>query len=379
MKKRAVILRSNPIVPDPRVDKEARALAQAGYIVNVVGWDRAAALPRYQHGDLYDVYRLPIRSEYARGLRNLPQLLKWQTGLWRWLLRRRSKYDIIHACDFDTVLPALFCKFFLGKRVIYDIFDFYADHLRATPGAIKRLIRWADLMAINLVDAVIIVDRSRREQIAGSRPRRVEVIYNSPQDHRPAVLSAASPKASKLHLAYVGLLQRERGLLEMLEVLRKHPEWTMDLAGFGGDAEQILSIAKNMPNVTWHGRVLYDKTLELSAAADVLFATYDPHIPNHRYGSPNKIFEAMMLGKPVVVAENSNMDRIITEADCGLIVSYGDVLALEAALSRLAQDEPLRLRLGQNARRAYENTFRWEKMAARLVGLYASLGNGRPK
>ncbi len=103
-------------------------------------------------------------------MRNLPQLLKWQMGLWRWLVGRQREYDFIHACDFDTVLPALFCKFFFGKRVIYDIYDFYADHLRATPALIRGLIRWIDLCVINLVDAVIIVDKSRREQIAGSRP-----------------------------------------------------------------------------------------------------------------------------------------------------------------------------------------------------------------
>ncbi len=165
----------------------------------------------------------------------------------------------------------------------------------------------------------------------------------------------------------------------MLEGLQKHADWTLDLAGFGGDTEAILKIVRDMPNVAWHGRVSYKKALELSASADVLFATYDPSIPNHRYSSANKIFESMMLGKPIIVAENTNMDRIVTEADCGLIVPYGDIPALEAALSRLAQDESLRLRLGKNARRAYENTFSWDKMAGKLVALYATLGNGRAK
>ena len=51
---------------------------------------------------------------------------------------------MVHACDFDTILPALMCKWLWKIKVIYDIFDFYADHLRATPNLIKRMIRAVD-------------------------------------------------------------------------------------------------------------------------------------------------------------------------------------------------------------------------------------------
>lgn len=152
---------------------------------------------------------------------------------------------------------------------------------------------------------------------------------------------ALRPPGRHLHLAYIGLLQVERGLLEMLEVLRRHPEWTLTLVGFGGDQEQILSLAQALPNVAWHGRIPYERAPQLSASADALFATYDPAIPNHRYSSPNKIFETMMLGKPTVVARETNMDRIIWQADCGLVVRYGDVEELEAVLSRLAEEPAL--------------------------------------
>jgi hypothetical protein len=68
---------------------------------------------------------------------------------------------------------------------------------------------------------------------------------------------ALRPPGRHLHLAYIGLLQVERGLLKMLEVLRRHPEWTLTLVGFGGDQEQILSLAQALPNVAWHGHIPY--------------------------------------------------------------------------------------------------------------------------
>jgi glycosyltransferase involved in cell wall biosynthesis len=159
----------------------------------------------------------------------------------------------------------------------------------------------------------------------------------------------------------------------MLAVLKNHPEWSLDLAGFGGDEDQILAAGQTLSNVRWHGRVPYDQALKLSQAADVLFATYDPAIPNHRYSSPNKVFEAMMLAKPIIVARDTNMDRIIEQSQCGLVVPYGDISGLEQALQNLQDDPTLRRRLGQNAYQAYQTTYSWEKMQQRLANLYTQV------
>lgn len=359
---------------------------QAGYAVTALGWDRSAGLPCSEERDGFTILRRPIQAGYARGLMNFIPLLRWEVDLLVWLVRHRKEYDLIHACDFDTILPALAAKVLFGKKVIYDIFDFYADHLRATPEWVKRLIRVVDLWAIGRADALILVDDARREQIAGSRPKRLEVIYNSPEDVLPLVPfsweeSGDEPSLGhfsvqeigddrELRLAYVGLLQVERGLLDVLQALRRHPQWKLDLAGFGGDEVQILQAAADLPNVTFYGRVSYEKAIELSAAADVLFALYDPTIPNHRYSSPNKVFEALMLGKPILVARHTNMDRIVDAAGAGLVVDYGDVEAIEAALLRLAEQPELRRALGYSARQSYESEYDWKIMQRRLLQVY---------
>jgi glycosyltransferase involved in cell wall biosynthesis len=369
---KVLICRSNPIAPDPRVEKEARSLSTAGYAVQILGWDRTGRLPEQEDLGWGEINRQPIRAGFARGVLNFLPLVRWQLHLLVWLVAHRREYDILHACDFDTVLPALLCKKFFHKKVIYDIFDFYADHLRATPAFIKRLIRLVDLWAIGQVDALILVDEQRVRQIAGAHLKRLAILYNTPEDVSPELASQTTGETS-IHLAYVGLLQFERGLLDILEVLRRHPEWQMDLAGFGGDEQQVLQASKDLPNVFWHGRVPYDKALLLSSQANVLVALYDPHIENHRYASPNKIFEAMLLAKPVIVARDTNMDRIVEQAGCGIVIDYGDVAALEAALMRLGQDPLLRQRLGQSGRQAYERSYSWRVMEGRLLELYSDL------
>lgn len=55
----------------------------------------------------------------------------------------------------------------------------------------------------------------------------------------------------------------------------------------------------------------YPEVLSASSACDLLFAIYDPFIPNNRFASPNKIFEAMALGKPVLVSKGTTMTDYI--------------------------------------------------------------------
>ena len=357
------------------MEKEALSLAAAGYQVRALGWDRTAQLPELERREGIEIHRLSIKADFGQGLGNLPQLLRWQWGLGIYLARHHDEFDLLHACDFDTILPALAAGCLWKKTVVYDVFDFYAEHLRRTPAWVKNLIRRFDLWALTRADGVILADDSRRAQIAGAHPRRETIIYNSPSDAGAALAPEweIHPPGSKLRLVYVGLFQVERGLFEMLDVMREHPEWSLVMAGFGGDQDRIEALAERLPNVTCLGRVPYDRALRLSAAADVLFATYDPSIPNHRYSSPNKVFEAMMLGKPIVVARLTNMDKIIEENDCGLVVEYGSVDELERSLSRLAGDPLLRDRLGAAGRRAYERQYGWSQQERRLLDLYREL------
>lgn len=371
-KQSVLICRATPVAPDPRVEKIARSLVEAGHSVSVAAWDMTGQYPVEDALNGVPLHRIPLKADFGRGLSNLGHQMRWQWALLIWLLKQRSSYEIIHACDFDTILPSLLAGKLWRKKVVYDIFDFYADMLRATPTAVKRLIRRIDLWAINRADAVILADDSRLEQVAGSRPKSLVVLYNCLDDlHKP--VGENPVPGTGLRLSYVGNLQVERGLLQLIEVLRRQPGFSLDLAGFGGDEKEILSAAQDLPNVTWHGRVSYERALAFNQNADALVAMYDPAIPNHRYSSPNKVFEAMLLGKPILAARGTNMDAIIEREQCGLVVEYGDAAALEEALMRLSQDQELRSRLGQNARRAYLHKYNWKEMGRRLTALYEAL------
>ncbi|MEM4202779.1 MAG: glycosyltransferase family 4 protein [Candidatus Methanomethylicaceae archaeon] len=364
-----MVVRSTPVAPDPRVERAVEALAAAGYNIIVLGWDRGWNLPSQEEQRGYTVVRVRIPASFGRGLRNLPGVLRWQSALLIWLLKNRDRYDIIHACDLDTALPGLLAARIFRKWLVFDIFDNYADAFRVGP--LRWLIRWLEMAVFARSDAIIIADDIRQEQFAGIKPRRLAVIYNSPPDLWPDL--NAGEESHEFKIAYVGLLDETRGLFTLLDVVAGRPDWMLDLAGFGVDEERVIQRARSLPNVRFHGRVNYATALRLMARASVLIATYDPAVPNHQYASPNKVFEAMMLGKPVVVAKGTHVDELVERYRCGIVVPYGDARSLDSALDQLATSPDLRWILGLAGRRAYETYYHWNLMKARLVALYQEL------
>lgn len=377
--RRVLFLRSNPVDPDPRVEKEALTLSKAGFSVTVLGWDRTASLPKSEEKEFGLIERLRIPARFGSGLNNLPHLLRFQLGLIVYLWQNRRKYDIIHACDFDTLLPALITKILWRKRVVYDIFDFYADMLLKVPTFLKQLVRRIDLWAMGLADGVILADEARLLQVAGAKLRRVAFVYNAPEARVLLSFSATPPSPPPWRVGYVGLLSVTRGILPMIEVVAKSPGWVMELAGFGEDEEQILAAVRGVPKIRFHGRVPYIRGLEIAASSHVLFATYDPAIPNHRFSSANKLFEAMALGRPIIVARGTGMDRIVDKYGLGFVVDYGDVKQLEAVLHEVQNWNGEKWKeFSERARATFNELFSWEIQEHRLVALYHELASCFP-
>ncbi len=368
---RILFLRSNPIDPDPRVEKEALALKKAGYSIVVLGWDRSASLPIIQEKEYGIIERLPIAGKFGSGMANLPSLLKFQIELIKYLWKNRKNYSIIHACDFDTILPALIAKIILRKKVVYDIFDFYADMIKNIPNWIRKIIRYMDIKAIELADAVILADESRINQISGAKPRNLIFVYNSPE-------ITSLPKLPPLHppyrVGYVGLLDTSRGLITMIDAIKDLSDWILELAGFGGDEEKILIKAKSFNNIRFYGRIPYEKALAIYESSHVLFATYDPRIPNHRFSSPNKVFEAMALGRPIIVAKGMGIDRLVEKYGLGFVVEYGNVEQYKSVLKEISQwDEKTWRSFIEHAHKVYKSKYAWEIQAERLLQLYDKL------
>jgi glycosyltransferase involved in cell wall biosynthesis len=372
---RVVVCRSVPVAPDPRVERLAEVLVGAGAHVTVVGWDRGWSLQPEEERNGYRLVHLGVRAGFGRGLRNLPGHLAFAGLLFRWLVANRRRFDVIHACNLDVALPALFVARACRKGLVFDVFDSYWQAFRLGPAVFRRLVRAMERWVAEHCDAVVVPDEVRMEQLGDVQARRIYVVYNSPPDYVARLAADAAGRAGGggFCIAYVGLLEVTRGLPVLLEVVGRRPQWHLELAGFGAHEGLITAKAAGLPNVRWHGRVSYKRAMELMANADVIVACYDPGVPNHRYASPHKVFEAMMLAKPVVVAEGTHVDELVTRHECGMVVPYGDGGRLEGALAALAASPELRAYLGRAGRKAYETFYRWDLMVTRILELYRTL------
>jgi glycosyltransferase involved in cell wall biosynthesis len=120
-----------------------------------------------------------------------------------------------------------------------------------------------------------------------------------------------------------------------------------------------------------HGPLPTEGVAALYAAADafVLASSREPY--GTVYG------EAMAAGLPVVGYAAGNLPHLARDGEEGLVVPPGDVAALAAALSRIADDQALRIRLGKAAARRAAAFPTWEETAARLFGELRAVAGAR--
>jgi len=237
---------------------------------------------------------------------------------------------------------------------------------------LKPIIKYIDIFVINKSDAVILPSENREKQIANSFPKRLCFVHNTPIESLLPISSSVKDPSIEITIAYVGVLQPGRLLLEIIDVVSRHPNWKIIIAGFGPLESKIKSYSTIYNNVMFCGAVNYCRSLELNAAADVLFATYDPLVPNHRFSSPNKLYEAMMLAKPIIVCKNTSVDEIVTRELIGLSIDY-TAQAFEAAVKNLLEDRDAMNRMSTLSRRLYDTQYSWTVMQKRLLDLYRTI------
>lgn len=376
MKKSGVIfIRSTQITLDSRVLKEANTLVKHGYSVRILGWNRenndfSERTIKLNNGTAI-IQLFGISAGYGDGVKGLHKLILFQLWVFFCLLILNRKYQIIHSCDFDTALPSLLITKLLRKKMVYDIFDYYT-HSHYVPLKLEAFIENIEKYVINQADAVIICTESRYKQIEMPPGEKCIVIHNTPDLNLTDNIDICKSNSNKLKIVYVGLLQPTRLLEEMAKGMDRRNKIELHIGGIGELEEYFYGLSKEKDNVFYYGRLPYPKVLKLELECDILFATYDPTIKNHKFSAPNKIYEAMALRKPIIVCNNTGVDEMVRQINMGITIGYS-AEEFWNAVDILANDRVLRDQMGLNGRKAYENNYSWNIMEDRLVGLYRDL------
>ena len=121
---------------------------------------------------------------------------------------------MVHAVNFDTVIPAYFAARIRSAPLVYDVFDFYADMVTASiPPWVRGLLASAERRMVSRADAVIVPDLRRSEQFGAARPKRLIEIMNVPEDRG---LPATNEDPEGFVVFYGGMIATDRGLKDLV-------------------------------------------------------------------------------------------------------------------------------------------------------------------
>lgn len=359
--KSIIMLRSTAIINDSRIQKEATAFKQKPCFVNIIGWDREKKLDSYFRMNNINIELFRKKSTYGSGIKNLFKIFLFQVFLFKTLLINRKSYDIIFATDLDTGIIARIIAKLLNKRLIYDIYDYYID-CHNLPRIVKKMAEKQEIKTINYANVTIICTEQRKEQIKKAKPKELLVIHNSPEISKEILneKNIIQSNSNKTKIVYVGILQDDRLLIEIGEKLKDMHQYELHIGGFGKYEEYFKKMAYKYENIFFYGMLEYKMALKLESECDIIFATYNPEIANHRYSAPNKLYEAMALEKPIIVCKNTGIDKIVDRENLGKSIEYKSEEFFEAI-------KEVKNKSYENSKRIYEEKYNWENMKNKLM------------
>jgi glycosyltransferase involved in cell wall biosynthesis len=211
-------------------------------------------------------------------------------------------------------------------------------------------------------------------------------VRSGPVENYPIVeLSQAFEREPQEKIIYLGGMSRIRGLVELVEafaiVARKHPRWRLQLVGsyrpasFEDELRDLahrLGIAENVEFVAW---VPYEEKERLSSQAAMGLITYLPY-PNNTSCLPNKLFDYMLVGLPVIASDFPLYREVVEPNRCGLLVDPARPEEIARAMGYLIEHPDEARQMGENGRRAVIERYNWGKECERLLAIYEAVLNG---
>jgi glycosyltransferase involved in cell wall biosynthesis len=328
--------------------------------------------------------------------------LEWLTG-WRWRWLGWARYVAEHAQDADvwhghdlTSLPAVvLLKRQRGGMAVYDSHEIYLESGRHAlqPRWAKARLEKLERTLASEVDAVITVNRSLAAILAERLGRTdIEVLYNCPP--RASGIRRTSPLRRALGLPrrvplllYHGSLAPHRGVEQLLDAIQLPALADAHLAflGFGPLTDWLRGQAadqKYEQRVHVVDAVSPDDLPAWLVGVDVAVAPIQASTLNHRYSSPNKVFEAIAAGTPVAGSDFPEFRSVIADPSYGPLGTLFDSsrpAAIAEAVRELLDLRPAeKAQLRRRCQLASERRWNWETESVALLRVYDGFAQRAP-
>lgn len=269
------------------------------------------------------------------------------------------------------------------KRIpfLFEVRDLWPSFAIAV-GVLKNpvLVRaslWLEKFLYRHADRVIVNSPGFIQHVTNRGARWVELVPNGadPEMFHPEKDGVIFRNNHHLQDKFVVTYAGAHGLSNDLEVVLKAAQQLMAdnrihfiFIGDGKEkkALQALSHQMNLNNVLFFSPVPKNEMADVLAASDACIAILKP-IELYKTTYPNKVFDYMAAGRPVILAIGGVIQQVVEEAQCGVFVQPGDPLAMAAAIQKMA-DNPVKAREMGSAGRSYiEMHFSRSRLTEHLV------------
>lgn len=354
---------------DPRIfHKECRSLTRAGFDVTVIG-------PYASDENVEGVQIRSIAKDSSR-------LARMTRTVWRaYQMARKENADVYHFHD-PELFPAGLLLRSQGKLVIYDVHEDLPNDIlskRYLPEWSRKLISWVvtgiEEKASRRFSALVTVTPAIAGRLNRINPRTI-VVHNYPYPEELIRASAAeSWEDRRQSVAYVGGITVQRAIREMVSAMALLPNSlsaTLELAGPENPEEVDSEALRQDPGwsrVRHHGFLDQPSTFELLHRVRAGLVLFHPE-PCHFESMPQKIFEYMGAGLPVIASDFPLWRRIIGDAGCGIFVDPKNPNEIANAIQYTLTHPREAEEMGLRGRAAVAERFNWNSEASKLVGLY---------
>ena len=261
--------------------------------------------------------------------RPLPKnLLSQSIKYMEWYIRlikayRKEPLQIIHCHDIEPLAIAVRLKKITGAKLIYDAHELETER-NGSRGIRQSLTQWQEARWMPYVDHLITVSPSIEKWYAQRYPDTPRhLVRNIPQEVDVSVLpitlrkSLAVPDNALLFL-YLGGLSKGRGIETILESFTHDsvPHHVLFM-GSGALEEQVKRQAEACERIHYRSPVPPAEVTSYAAGADVGLSLIEDTCLSYRYCLPNKLFENMLAGLPVLASDLPDQRQVIIDHQAG--------------------------------------------------------------
>jgi glycosyltransferase involved in cell wall biosynthesis len=378
------MLLSNPFRPDPRVEREAEALAAANYQVRIVCWDRERKFQAEQVFPNYRVERIQnVPTTYGAGARQLLRIPKF----WREANKRilASLPNVIHCHDLDTLPAGWWIKHKTGIPLIFDAHEDYPTLMSLyLPKFLVHMLRQLENRFIFQADFVIAASQVYADKINRWGMKNVITIGNlQPLEPYDAVTTEQIQKTraglglrtQDLAVAYIGGFTRNRLLLPLLEAAKLLPSVKFFLWGDGHQRAEVEAGVEKISNARYLGWLPAEKVPLVMQAMDILYYCLKPDYPGAIYNASNTLSSAMAAGRPLIANDVGDLGLTVSRTNCGILLDDVTPQSICTAVEKLS-DSQFRQKLGKAGRAAAEAKYNWGVAKGNLISIYEQLLGG---